>query len=110
MSDLISRQAVKEEIRRLLSNHTKRVAVRKRQLRRLRMKCEINECKRNNLCVDCDNTRCHFHGKKEADCPKWKCDRPGGRDCEHCEFIDDFIEQMREKHLDDFDRSGEEWR
>lgn len=62
---------------------------------RMRMMYEISECKRKNLCIDCDNTRCHFHGKKEADCPKWKCDRPGGRDCEHCEFIDEFIEQMR---------------
>ena len=40
------------------------------------MKYEINECKRNNLCVDCDNTRCIFQGKKASDCPKWKCDRP----------------------------------
>lgn len=77
------------------------------------MKYEISECKRNNLCVDCDNTRCHFQGKKLSDCPKWKCDRPGGMDCDNCTFIDGYIDLMRhqqEKPLDDFDRSGEEWR
>ena len=59
---------------------------------------KVDTCERNNPCVDCDNSRCIFQGKKESDCPKWKCDRPDGQkyDCDHCEFIDKFIEQMRD--------------
>ena len=62
------------------------------------MEITISECFRQNTCYDCDNVRCAFHGKKEADCPKYQCDRPGGileNDCEHCEFIDEYIEAER---------------
>jgi len=60
----------------------------------------ISECKRKNTCYDCDNQKCAFQGKKEADCPKWKCDRPDilKYDCEHCAFIDGYIEDMREEY------------
>lgn len=45
---------------------------------------------RKNLCVDCDDTKCVFVGKKEADCPKWICDRPdqAAYHCDRCAFID----------------------
>ena len=58
----------------------------------------ITECTRQNTCYDCDNERCAFHGDKEADCPKYHCDRPKEHqlDCDHCGFIDGFIRDMRE--------------
>ena len=58
---------------------------------------KLSECNRQNLCVDCDNTKCLHHGKMIADCPRYRCDRPKEfqYDCEHCEFIDGFIEDMR---------------
>ena len=56
----------------------------------------ISECTRQNTCYDCDNESCWHHGKKEADCPKYHCDR--GMDCEHCSFIDGFMEEMREEY------------
>lgn len=59
----------------------------------------FNECTRNVPCIDCDNVKCIFQGKKESDCPKYHCDRPDKlkHDCEHCQFIDDFIEDMRKE-------------
>lgn len=58
---------------------------------------KMSECTRKIPCVDCDNARCIFQGKKESDCPKYHCDRPDilKYDCEHCPFIDGFIENMR---------------
>lgn len=57
----------------------------------------MDECKRTNLCIDCDNKRCIFCGKIIADCPKYTCDRPGDQfeDCETCEFIKEFQEDIR---------------
>lgn len=55
---------------------------------------QMSECTRNIPCVDCDNARCIFQGKKESDCPKYHCDR-SDNDCEHCTFIDEFIEDLR---------------
>ena len=54
---------------------------------------ELNECTRDNLCVDCDNEKCLAHGDIGADCPKWKCDRDN--DCEHCEWIKAYVKLMR---------------
>ena len=58
----------------------------------------MRECTRNNLCVDCDNERCWFHGNLIADCPKWRCDRQPGfiEDCETCEFLKEYQKDMRE--------------
>ena len=60
----------------------------------------IEECTRKKTCYDCDNIRCGFQGQKEADCPKYRCDRPDilAYDCEHCAFIDNFIEDMRKEY------------
>ena len=57
----------------------------------------LTECTRKSLCCDCDNEACSHHGKKEADCPKYRCDRPKElrMDCEHCDFIDRYIADMR---------------
>ena len=55
----------------------------------------ISECTKNIPCVDCDNTKCWFQGKKESDCPKYYCDNEKSHDCDHCEFIDRFINDMR---------------
>ena len=63
------------------------------------MDLQMKGCIRDNLCVDCDNDRCIFQGKKESDCPKWRCDK--GTDCEHCEFIDEFISKMRKEENED---------
>lgn len=67
------------------------------------MEITISECFRQNTCYDCDNVRCAFHGKKEADCPKYRCDRPDNSkdDCEHCEFVDSFIETERKRYEED---------
>ena len=64
------------------------------------MNIAINNCSRNTPCIDCDNTNCVFQGKKESDCPKWRCDRPdyANLDCDNCAFIDRFIEDMREMY------------
>lgn len=60
---------------------------------------ELHTCKRKNLCVDCDNSGCFFMGKKEADCPKWTCDRTYQADyyCDRCTFIEWFIDIMRKQ-------------
>lgn len=57
----------------------------------------LTECNRQNTCYDCDNEQCIYHGVKGADCPKNHCDRPApvNLDCEHCAFIDEYIEEMR---------------
>lgn len=61
----------------------------------------IGECTRRIPCVDCDNDKCILHGRKESDCPKWVCDRPG-TDCEtECDFIDEFIDAMRSRGNND---------
>ena len=54
----------------------------------------LEECLRDNLCVDCDNTNCLHAGSIEADCPKWKCDNPF-RDCNNCAFIKDYQKSHR---------------
>ena len=55
----------------------------------------VSECTRNVPCIDCDNARCWFHGKKESDCPKYHCDNTT-HDCENgCAFIDEFIADLR---------------
>lgn len=58
----------------------------------------IQECFRNNLCIDCDNTKCGHCGQLIADCPKYRCDRPkeNFEDCETCAFLKDFQKKMRE--------------
>jgi hypothetical protein len=60
----------------------------------------LSECKRQNLCIDCDNEKCWHHGKLIADCPKYRCDRPGDlfEDCESCEFLKQFQNKMRKEY------------
>lgn len=60
----------------------------------------ISVCSRRSTCYDCDNEACMFQGKKEADCPKYGCDRPEGHqyDCAHCDFVDRYIEDMRREY------------
>jgi hypothetical protein len=64
------------------------------------MQLKINECTRKNLCVDCDNEKCWFHGKLIADCPKHRCDRPEHlfEDCETCAFLKRFQKDMRKEY------------
>ena len=61
----------------------------------------FKECKRNNLCVDCDNDKCVLKGKKSSDCPKYRCDRPNEEQykCDSCRFIDGYIDEMRKAIL-----------
>ena len=47
----------------------------------------------NTPCRDCTDENCFRHGDAGADCPKYQCDMPD-TDCEHCEFIKDFIEKF----------------
>ena len=58
---------------------------------------DIKICDRQNTCFDCDDTSCPRCGYKGADCPKYyQCDNPNGlNNCDHCEFIDGFIKEMR---------------
>lgn len=60
----------------------------------------MSECTRKTTCYDCDNQACWHHGKKEADCPKWKCDRPQELmyQCDRCSFIDRYIEEERKRY------------
>lgn len=59
----------------------------------------LTECTRQNTCHDCENERCCLAGKKKSDCPKYHCDNPNGTDdCDHCAFIDDYIEHMRKSY------------
>lgn len=60
---------------------------------------KMRKCTKKIPCVDCNQTLCWFQGRKESNCPKWKCDREGEEhlDCDHCEFIDNYIEQMRQE-------------
>lgn len=62
----------------------------------------LSECKEKSTCYDCKNERCWKHGSKEADCPKYYCDRSDEfkYDCEHCAFIDGFIADMRKEYSD----------
>ena len=57
----------------------------------------FGECTKKIPCIDCDNVKCWFQGKKESDCPKYRCDRPKGfkLDCDNCEFINEYINDMR---------------
>ena len=59
---------------------------------------ELSECTRDNFCFECDNEKCAFHGKIEADCPKYKCDIPKAiaEDCEHCPWIKVFIKKSKD--------------
>ena len=56
---------------------------------------ELKICGCDQPCVDCTNKGCWFYGEKEPNCPKYTCDRVGGKDCENCAFIDAYIENMR---------------
>ena len=59
---------------------------------------KISECHRKNLCVDCDNEKCWHCGHIEADCPKYHCDNVRKNDCDHCDFIKEFIRNMRAEY------------
>ena len=37
---------------------------------------KITECTLPVMCKDCTVAECWHHGKREADCPKYECDRP----------------------------------
>lgn len=62
------------------------------------MDVQMDICKRNNLCVDCDNKDCWGAGHIISDCPKYHCDRKGKavNDCSTCTFIKKFQKEMRE--------------
>ena len=53
----------------------------------------LSECTRPTTCYDCTEESCWHHGDKGADCPKVDCRE---MDCEHCGFIDSFIQDMRQ--------------
>lgn len=57
----------------------------------------ITWCKRQILCIDCDDEKCLNHGELIVDCPKYKCDRPKPHkeECETCEFLKKYQEEMR---------------
>lgn len=59
---------------------------------------QIDECERENLCVDCNNNECLHAGQIIADCPKYHCDNPKGiHECEKCDFIKEYQNAMRNK-------------
>ena len=59
----------------------------------------LKECKRANLCVDCDDPECLRAGDIGADCPKWECDNTVKNDCENCEFIRGWLSADNVKRL-----------
>ena len=67
---------------------------------------EFSLCDRGIPCVDCDDTECSGRGKKESDCPRYRCfsveeKKKMGEipyDCDHCAFIDQYIKSLREVH------------
>ena len=63
----------------------------------------MSECTRKTTCYDCDNEDCFFRGIKGADCPKYYCDK--WCDCDHCEFINDFIEEKRKEYSHETDKT-----
>lgn len=60
---------------------------------------ELFECKRDNLCVDCDDEKCKHCGDIAADCPKYHCDNNIILDCKHCAFIKNYQKNFRNKEL-----------
>ena len=56
----------------------------------------FEECKRDNLCVDCDDEKCLHAGKAMSDCPKYTCDNKIMHDCTNCEFLKDFTQKYKE--------------
>ena len=58
---------------------------------------EIGICEKEIPCIDCDDSKCWHWGKKEADCPKYRCDRQGDGflNCDNCAFVDRIIDSMR---------------
>lgn len=61
----------------------------------------LSVCNRDNLCIDCDDEFCYHAGSAEPDCPIFIADVTcGDTDCNHCEFIREFQEEMRgKKHV-----------
>ena len=57
------------------------------------------ECKRKNLCADCNRSNCILAGDIRADCPKDRCDNAVFEDCEHCNFIKDYQQYMRNYYM-----------
>ena len=52
-------------------------------------------CELKIPCVDCKSEICCHAGRKEADCPFYRCPTPE-LDCEtECEVIDEIIEKTR---------------
>ena len=53
------------------------------------MTYQLKECKRHNLCIDCDEKECLLAGKLISDCPMYTCNRKGKQyeDCESCELL-----------------------
>lgn len=56
-----------------------------------------HECYHDNLCVDCDDNTCYNKGKAMADCPKRECDSEITYDCDNCNFMRKYQEQMRQE-------------
>lgn len=55
----------------------------------------ISTCKKDILCVDCDDEHCIHQGKLHSDCPKYYCDNDAVHDCEHCEFMKNYVTEYR---------------
>lgn len=59
----------------------------------------ITECKRENLCVDCDDIKCNRCRDKVSDCPVYPVGRSkeclGSKSCEECKWIEDYILEIR---------------
>lgn len=61
---------------------------------------DISICKRNNLCVDCDDNKCWHCGDKVSDCPRYPqtCKiRQQIDSCDECTWIDSYIEKVRKE-------------
>lgn len=65
---------------------------------------KMYECTRKTTCYDCDNEDCFWSKKKIADCPKMECDNDDKYACNNCKFIDEFIEEERNRYKNEESR------
>ena len=61
----------------------------------------IGLCEMKNTCYDCNSDRCALRGKKESDCPKYRCDNPVPDDCDNCSFINMYIDMERKRYKEE---------
>lgn len=56
-------------------------------------------CKRDNLCVECDDLNCLRAGDPGQDCPRYHCiystEDPSFLECEKCLWLKGYIQELK---------------